>query len=79
MFTRRRILLIINFRESVNDISDYKRPKLPGAKGNKPGSKGAKPKGGKNKRNQRYGKMRRQKTKGKKQIICTLIIPYQSA
>lgn len=56
----------MNNKESVNDISDYKRPKLPGAKGNKPGSKGAKPKGGKNKRNQRYGKMRRQKTKGKK-------------
>merc|ERR1719266_1609462 len=50
----------MNNKESVNDISDYKRPKLPGAKN---GPK----QGGKNKRNQRMGKMRRQKSKhGKK-------------
>ena len=52
--------LISIFRDSVNDISGYKRPKLPGAKN---GPK----QGGKNKRNQRMGKMRRQKSKhGKK-------------
>ena len=48
--------LISIFRDSVNDISGYKRPKLPGAKN---GPK----QGGKNKRNQRMGKMRRQKSK----------------
>ena len=54
------------FRQSVNDISGYRRPKLPGAKGGNSGIKGGKGKGGKNKRNQRMGKMRRQKHKGKK-------------
>lgn len=50
----------MNNKDSVNDISGYKRPKLPGAKN---GPK----QGGKNKRNQRMGKMRRQKSKhGKK-------------
>merc|ERR1712141_909421 len=57
----------MNNKESVNDISDYKRPNKPGAKGGKPGMKGGNKQGGKNKRNQRYGKMRRQKSKhGKK-------------
>ena len=49
------------YRDSVNDISGYKRPNLPGKKGMKGG-----PKGGKNKRNQRMGKARRQKTKNGK-------------
>lgn len=57
----------MNNKESVNDISGYSRPKLPGAKGGKHGMKGGNKQGGKNKRNQRMGKMRRQKTKhGKK-------------
>jgi len=54
----------MNDKESVNDISGYKRPNLPGKKG---GAKGSKKPGGKNQRNQRMGKERRQKTKhGKK-------------
>jgi len=56
----------MNDKQSVNDISGYRRPKLPGAKGGNSGIKGGKGKGGKNKRNQRMGKMRRQKHKGKK-------------
>merc|ERR1719208_513899 len=55
----------MNDKQSVNDISGYRRPKLPGAKGGNAGVKGGKGKGGKNKRNQRMGKMRRQKHKGK--------------
>ena len=57
----------MNTKDSVNDISGYRKPKLPGgSKTNKAGFHGSK-KGGKNKRNQRYGKMRRQKSKhGKK-------------
>merc|ERR1712226_22019 len=38
----------MNNKESVNDISGYKRPKLPGAKGGRQGSQNAKGKGGKN-------------------------------
>ena len=63
------ILIQCNFfyRDSVNDISGYRKPKLPGRSNtNKAEFHGSK-KGGKNKRNQRYGKIRRQKSKhGKK-------------
>ena len=53
----------MNNKESVNDISGYRRPQNASGKGGKHGMQGPKKQGGKNKRNQRYGKMRRQKAK----------------